>query len=113
MKTKFATIALLAVLSVAAHGTAVDWSSAALSFGGTALKSNASVSAWVVYLGSKSFADSYAITDSFSASDVGVIVASDTDGTSKASKVAGKAGEWTNYSYNTKWRHVRPCPFLQ
>ncbi len=101
MKTKLSIVAALAILCASAHGAAVDWSSAALSFGTTALKSNSSISAWLVYLDSKSFADSYTITDSFSASDIGVVVASDTDGSSKASKVAGKAGQWTNLSYNT------------
>lgn len=101
MKIKFPAIAVLAVLCATAHGAAVDWSSAALSFGSTALKSNASVSAWLVYLDGKSFADSYTITDSFSAANVGVVIASDTDGTSKAAKVAGKALDWTDKSYNT------------
>ena len=101
MKTKLSIVAALAILCASAHGAAVDWSSAALSFGTTALKSNSSISAWLVYLDSKSFADSYPITDSFSPSDIGVVVASDTDGSSKASKVAGKAGQWTNLSYNT------------
>ena len=101
MKTKLALVALLATLCTVSQAASVDWKSAALDFGGTALKNNTGVKGWVVYLASGSFADSYKIDDSFSAESVGVVVASDTDGTNKGSSVAGTAADWTNKTYNT------------
>ena len=88
-------------LCMSTHGASVDWKSAALSFGTTQLKNNASVSAWLVYLDSKAFASSYTITDSFSAADIGTVVARDADGTNKGATVNGKGIEWTDTSHNT------------
>ena len=101
MKTKLALVALLATLCTVSQAASVDWKSAALDFGGTALKNNTDVKGWVVYLASGSFADSYKIDDSFSAESVGVVVASDTDGTNKGSALAGTALGWTNDSYKS------------
>ena len=80
MKTKLALVALLASLCTVSQAASVDWRSAALTFDGTALKNNTNVKAWVVYLSDGAFKSSYTIDDSFSADKVGVVVASDTDG---------------------------------
>lgn len=101
MKTKLALIAALAMLCITSQAASVDWKSGALSFDGTALKNNTGVKAWVVYLADGAFASSYTIDDSFSATSVGVVVASDTDGTNKGSAVAGTAANWSDKSYKT------------
>ena len=101
MKTKLALVALLASLCTVSQAASVDWRSAALTFDGTALKNNTNVKAWVVYLSDGAFKSSYTIDDSFSADKVGVVVASDTDGTNKGSAVAGTAPNWSVKTYNT------------
>ncbi len=90
MKIKsFVGFVVVATLASMANAASVDWTTGALSFGGTELKKNTDVKGYLVYLSSGSLASTYTIDDSFSAASVGTVVASDTDGTNKGSLLTG------------------------
>ena len=86
-KLAFAAVVLATALTTQA--ASVAWKSSALSFGSTALKSDTSVTGYLVLLSGSSLASPYTFNETFDASVVGSVVNSDTDGTSKGSLVNG------------------------
>jgi len=82
-------IAAVALLANIAGAASIDWSSAAVAFGGDTLKKDTGVAGYLVYLSSGSLESTYTIDDSFSAAKVGTVVSSDTDGTNKGGLLTG------------------------
>lgn len=90
MKKTLAILSAIVMMVSTASAVSVSWSSAAVSFSDSGtLKNNANIMAYVVYLSSGNFAESYTVDSSFSAASVGSVVSSDTDGTAKSGKNAG------------------------
>ena len=87
---KILSLVLVALVAFSTQAASVLWKSDALSFGGTALKSNTDVVGYLVFLGNEgSLASSYEITKTFSVSDIGSLVQTDSNGTAKGSQVGG------------------------
>ena len=85
---KLLSLALVALVAISAQAASVQWKSEALSFEGTALKSNTSVIGYLIYLGNDgNLASSYEMTKTFSASDIGTLAQTDSNGTAKGSQV--------------------------
>ncbi|MBQ3811101.1 MAG: PEP-CTERM sorting domain-containing protein [Kiritimatiellae bacterium] len=92
MKTKLITACLAAMLTTSASALSFDWAATGVSFNGTRLKSNESVSGYLIYLGSSgSLSGSYDIssdTISTIVSEIGTQV-STVSKTSSMSKLTG------------------------
>ena len=88
---KILTFALIGMFCISSYAANIDWSSVALSFGGTDLKKSTAVTGYLIALEGTSLATSYDLSSSFSASSIGVVLGTDTDGTSKGSKVVGSS----------------------
>ena len=88
---KLLSIALVALVAISAQAAAISWSSAAISFDGSTMKNNTSVMGYLIALEGTSLDESYTLTEGFSASNIGTVIHTDSNGTNKGGKVAGTA----------------------
>ena len=79
----------IAILAGVASAVNMNWGATGIKFDGNTLKSDATVTGYLIAL--TSFATSYTLTDSFSASDIGTQV----DTKNKTSAVGKLSGSWT------------------
>jgi hypothetical protein len=86
---KLLSLALVALVAISAQAAFIEWSTVAITFGGTTLKNNTSVAGYLIALDGSSLA-TYDLVEGFSATSIGTVVESKS-GTPKSGKFTGNS----------------------
>ncbi len=92
---KLALIALLCCATSVASAVTLAWSAAGVKFDGNTLKSSTDVTGYLIYLGTSSYADSYAVSKESTVDSVISSIGTKVDTKNKTSAVGKISGAWT------------------
>ena len=92
---KLGTIALVCMAVLSAQATSFTWKATKVAFDGTQLKSDASVSAYLVYLSSGAYDSSYALSESMTGESLASTIGTTVSSASKTSGLAALSGTAT------------------